>query len=568
MIRVLFCGERETDWMVLQACAHGSAASNLHLSWESSIDRARATLCRGDHDVYVIDEDLGEGQGMELLSEELVTGRPMMAILLTSTDSLTEQAMAIRAGATDVLCRDDLSPQRLRRAVIHATARSAFNDHAQRTAEQGMISQASLRNRLDRALSRERLSRAGVALLQISVRLADPRDGRVDALTAATAERILTCLGDADSVAALGPGRFQALLEDLAHGAQAAVVADRVVAALSASLSLRGGEIRPIVSVGISVAPEDTDHAPELILRAETALHEAERCGGQTFRFESAPMNEKAERRWRILRALDGALERGEFSLHYQPQVSTSGERLTGAEALIRWQSPHLGWVSPAEFIPMLEGTSKILPVGQWVLETACEQARRWERNSIPIRIGVNASARQLTGVGFGDAVIEVLRATNLTPSLLGIEITEGLLLEGSSAVRETLQSLRRRGVSISVDDFGTGYASLSYIKKFPMDVIKIDREFVRGVPIDIENAAITSAIIALGNSLRLKTLAEGVETEAELEFLRSLGCTEVQGYYFAKPMPPAAFEEWAREHPTGASSEPRPPRIWSPDID
>jgi EAL domain-containing protein (putative c-di-GMP-specific phosphodiesterase class I)/GGDEF domain-containing protein len=568
MIRVLFCGERDTDWMVLQACAHGSGASNLHLSWESSLDRARATLCRGDHDVYVIDEDLGSGQGIELLSEELATGRPLMAILLTSTDNLTEQAMAIRAGATDVLCRDELSPQRLRRAVIHATARAAFSDHIQRNADPGLISQASLRNRLDRALSRERLSRAGVALLQISVRPGDGREGLVDALTAATAERILTCLGDADSTTLVGPGRFQVLLEDLAHGALAAVVADRVVSALSAPLSVRGGEIKPVVSVGISVAPEDTDHAPELFQRSETALREADRSGGQTFRFESAPMNEKAQRRWRLLRALDGALERGEFSLHYQPQVSTQGERLTGAEALIRWQSPHLGWVSPAEFIPLLEGTSKILEVGQWVLEQASAQARRWELQGMRIRIGVNASARQLTGTNFGDAVAEVLRSTRLAPNLLGIEITEGLLLEGSQVVRDTLQGLRRRGVSISVDDFGTGYASLSYIKKFPMDVIKIDREFVRGVPIDIENAAITSAIIALGNSLRLKTLAEGVETEAELEFLRSLGCTEVQGYYFAKPMPPAAFEEWAREHPTGASSEPRPPRIWSPDID
>ncbi|MCS6898805.1 MAG: EAL domain-containing protein [Myxococcales bacterium] len=545
MIRVLFCGEREADWLLLQTSLYGtnSIAPHFHLSWEPSLEGARRALLRNDSDVYLVDEGLGGGQGIELLS--LLPSSITTPILLLSAGgvSLPEETLAIQAGAADVLLRDEVSPRQLRKAVVHALARASV---AKRSTDIpcGVVPQGLLQQRLENALSRERLTRAKVALLAI---LVDHLQGSLERLTSAIAERLLSCSREVDTVCYTQAGQFLVLLEGLTHDAQADIQADRLLLALQAPLSLQGEELLPRVCIGIAVAPEDGETPTELIRSVEEALRNAQREGGRSARHALGPLNEKAQRRWLLRRALEGALERGEFSLHYQPQVELRNERVVGAEALLRWRSAQLGPVSPAEFIPLLEATNQIETIGLWVLHEACTQGRIWQDAGCPIKIGVNASAKQLTSPDFGPACEQILRQTGFSPELLGLEITEGLLLEGSSHVRELLNKLRSLGVSISIDDFGTGYASLSYIKRFPMDVIKIDKEFVRGVPLDVENAAITSAILALGHSLGLRVVAEGVEHDSELEFLRSLGCTAAQGFYYAKPMPCGEFESWVR---------------------
>lgn len=545
MIRVLFCGEREADWLILQTSLYGtgSIAPRFHLSWEPTLDGARGALLQNTSDVYLIDEGLGGGQGLELLSL-LPSSITTPVLLLSGSVNLSEETLAIQAGAADVLLRDEVSPRLLRKAIVHAIARAAVVKRSADTPV-GVVNQGLLQQRLESALSRERLARASVALLTISLDDTDP--GSVARLSTAMAERLLSCCREVDTVSQTNAGKFLVLLEGLAHGAQADVQADRLLSTLRAPLSFQGQEFHPRPCVGIAVAPEDGETPTELMRSADEALRIALRDGGRSARHALGPLNEKAQRRWQLRRALDGALERNEFSLHYQPQIELRNERVVGAEALLRWRSAQLGHVSPAEFVPLLEATNQIEAVGLWVLREACAQGRRWQDEGLHIKIGVNASAKQLSSPDFGHACEQVLASTGFSPENLGLEITEGLLLESSPHVRELLKRLRALGVSISLDDFGTGYASLSYIKRFPMDVIKIDKEFVRGIPLDIENAAITSAILALGHSLGLKIVAEGVEYDSELEFLRSLGCSVVQGFYYARPMPSAEFEGWVR---------------------
>jgi EAL domain-containing protein (putative c-di-GMP-specific phosphodiesterase class I) len=268
------------------------------------------------------------------------------------------------------------------------------------------------------------------------------------------------------------------------------------------------------------------------------------------FGFHSALMNDRAGRRLALERALVGVVDRNELRLEFQPQIDTRDGSLVGAEALLRWHNPRLGRIAPVEFIPILEATGQIEEVGAWVLRAACKQAAEWARNAQPVRVSVNVSARQLRDGSLSLAVNQALQQAKLAPQLLELELTETVLVENPTSTREMMDALRRTGVRVALDDFGTGYASLAYIRHFPMDVLKIDRQFVRGLPVDAENAAITSAITALARSLRLELVAEGVETEAEEEFLHSLHCHVVQGYRHARPMSNSDLVEWRRQRP------------------
>ena len=265
-------------------------------------------------------------------------------------------------------------------------------------------------------------------------------------------------------------------------------------------------------------------------------------------------MNDLAKRRRALALALDGAAERGEFTLHYQPQLDMTNGDLVGAEALIRWECEHLGRVSPGEFIPILESSEGINSVTHWVTDTAAQQARQWEDRGMPLVVSVNISARQFEEDDVEGMVNRALKAAGLSAKRLGIELTEGLLIRSTPEIRTCLTNLRNAGIKVSVDDFGTGYASLAYVKKFPMDTIKIDREFVCGLPVDTENAAICNSIVALAHSLGMSVVAEGVETEGEEEFLRSINCNTVQGFLRGRPMPPEQFEAWAKERERAAT--------------
>jgi len=341
---------------------------------------------------------------------------------------------------------------------------------------------------------------------------------------------------------------FLVLVEERDPKFRAGRIAERALSELSIPVSVHGRPVTLSPSIGVSVFPDDGDDGEALLHKARAALELAAQGGGGAFQFNDAAMTHLVTRRLGIEHALERAIENEEFLIEYQPQVDLETDEIVGAEALLRWRDAKLGAVVPSEFVPLLESADLIEEVGEWVLRQACRQAAAWAAAGEPLKISVNVSAKQFI---LGDVVRVVQSAlveSRLPPELLTLELTEGVMLDTTPAVRDALSLMRTTGIRIAVDDFGTGYASLRYVKHFPMDVIKIDKEFVRGLPLNVENAAITNAIVALAHSLSLTVVAEGVETEAEAEFLRDLRCRIVQGYLHAQPMSGERFTAWRRE--------------------
>jgi len=307
---------------------------------------------------------------------------------------------------------------------------------------------------------------------------------------------------------------------------------------------LEGQEAFVAASAGIAVYPYDDADIDNLVKNADTAMFRAKEHGGNTYQYFKSDMNTKAVERLKLESALRHALERNEFELNYQPRVDLHTGTIRGMEALLRWNNPQLGAVSPLTFIPLLEETGLIVPVGEWVLKTACEQTHKWHKAGYEhLKVSVNLSARQFRQKDLVNRFRVIWEASGLAPAYLELEITEGLLVDNVDTVVGMLSAFYEHGVQISIDDFGTGYSSLSYLKRFPIHTLKIDRSFVRDIIDDSDDAAITAAIVALARSLRLNIIAEGVETKSQLDYLTSLSCDEVQGFYFSKPLPADEFE-------------------------
>ncbi len=360
--------------------------------------------------------------------------------------------------------------------------------------------------------------------------------------------RLLNCVGEEDTVARMGGDEFTLLLHPKAtrelalnRGVQ---VAEQILTSLVTPFVLEGREFFVTASVGIALSPQDGSELSQLMKNADTAMYHAKECGKNNFQFYQANMNATALERLELESDLRHALEQQEFVLYYQPQFSGDGKRLTGAEALLRWRHPRRGLVGPNEFIPVLEELGLVVEVGDWVLREACSQLKTWHQNKVRVpKISVNLSARQFSDGQLGNRIATILSETGLPPACLELELTESILMREVNEAMQILDGLKRLGLSIAVDDFGTGYSSLNYLKQFPIDILKIDRTFVDGLPSGEQDAQIARAIIAMAHSLNLAVIAEGVETHAQLEFLREHGCDEVQGYLLGRPMPASRFE-------------------------
>jgi EAL domain-containing protein (putative c-di-GMP-specific phosphodiesterase class I) len=286
-----------------------------------------------------------------------------------------------------------------------------------------------------------------------------------------------------------------------------------------------------------------------LLKNADVAMYHAKEQGRNTFRYYTAELNVRAERRLTLETALRKAQEKNQFLLHYQPQVDLESGHITGMEVLLRWQHPEFGVISPGEFIPLAEETGLIVPIGEWVLRTACAQAKTWQREGFPaIRISVNLSGRQLLQNNLAEHVKQALRESKLDARYLDLELTESILMQDMEETISIMKELDKVGVLFSLDDFGTGYSSLSYLKRFPIDTLKIDRAFVNDISSDSDDAAITKAIIAMAHGLDIKVTAEGVETKEQLELLRTYQCDTIQGFYFSKPLPAESIADLLRE--------------------
>ncbi|SEA01299.1 PAS domain S-box-containing protein/diguanylate cyclase (GGDEF) domain-containing protein [Desulfuromusa kysingii] len=361
-----------------------------------------------------------------------------------------------------------------------------------------------------------------------------------DQLLKTVAKRLRNVLRDCDTICRLGGDEFVALIADIKSRNNASMVANKILEALSHPTVLKGKEVSSSTSIGISIYPEDGADPDSLLKNADTAMYQAKESGRNTYRFYSSEMNSKALKQLLLVNDLRKALVRGEFYLDYQPQLDLYEGRITGTEALLRWNHAVFGKISPAEFIPLAEETGQILSIGQWVLAKACQQAREMQlRCNIPLRVSVNLSTKQFQDPNLPAYVQEVLANTGLAAEDLELEITESILMENVEKAQQILHQLKAMGVTLAIDDFGTGYSSLSYLRTFPIDRLKIDRSFVQRITTHHNDAAIINAIIALGHSIGVKLVAEGVEQKGEMISLQENQCDEVQGFYFSKPIDP-----------------------------
>jgi len=369
-----------------------------------------------------------------------------------------------------------------------------------------------------------------------------------DKLLQSIAKRLVDCVRGSDTVSRQGGDEFVVLLSELQNMEDAAILARRILKAVAEAHSIDHHELHVTTSIGLSVFPDDGPDAETLIKNADTAMYQAKENGRQSYQFFKPAMKVRAVERQSVEESLRRALQRQEFKLQYQPKIDLATGAITGAEALVRWMHPTRGLVSPARFIPIAEDCGLILPIGAWVLREACTQARAWLDKGLRVStMAVNVSAMEFRDDNFLESLFGILRDTGLDPEYLELELTESVLMKRAESTASILQILRERGVKIAIDDFGTGYSSLSYLRKFPVDALKIDQSFVRQISTVGDDTTIVTAVIGMARSLKLRVIAEGVETLEELEFLRAQKCDEAQGFYFSRPIPPDRFAELLR---------------------
>jgi diguanylate cyclase (GGDEF)-like protein/PAS domain S-box-containing protein len=437
----------------------------------------------------------------------------------------------------------------LARAMAQQMAHSAEHDFLT-----GLPNRMLLNDRISQAIALAARHKKSVAVLfldldgfkHINDSLGHPLG---DKLLQSIASRLDDCVRGSDTVSRQGGDEFVVLLSEVEQSEDAAVTARRMLQAVALPHSIEQHELYVTTSIGVSVYPEDGLDAQTLIKNADTAMYQAKENGRQSFQFFKPAMNVRAVERQSIEEGLRRALERHEFAVHYQPKVNLATGAITGAEALLRWTHSTQGSIPPALFIPVAEDSGLILPIGAWVLRQACAQARAWLDAGLPaMSMAVNVSAMEFRDQGFVDRLFAIIGETGIDPRSLELELTESVLVKHAASTANILQTLRERGIRVAIDDFGTGYSSLSYLRKFPVDAVKIDQSFIRQISTAGEDATIIKAVIGMARGLKLRVIAEGVESLEELAFLRAYRCEEAQGYYFSRPVLPQQFALLLRE--------------------
>jgi diguanylate cyclase (GGDEF)-like protein len=480
----------------------------------------------------------------ERYAESLNAAARRLTLLISITGGLL--SLALVAGAV-LMTRRTLA--RLQAAdAQRREAEAQLAQLAHYDALTGLPNRSLFQDRLGQAIARAHRSGRLVALMFLDLdRFKEINDTlgheAGDRVLREAAARLRTHLREGDSVARLGGDEFTVLLEDVEGSDQVRGVALKLLRAFAEPMALQARDFFVTLSIGVALYPRDGSDAETLIRHADTAMYQAKSEGRDNFQFYMPDMSVAVHERVSLEGSLRQALERGEFVLHYQPVVRLTDGEIASAEALLRWRHPQNGLVPPGRFIGVAEQTGLIVPIGEWVLREACVQAMRWQLSGLrPLRVAVNLSARQFRKAGLAESIRAALRASGLESKWLTLEITESLLMDNAAASGAVLRSLQEMGVSMALDDFGTGYSSLAYLKHFPIDIIKIDRSFVRDIASDADDAAIVRATIGLASSLGMQTTAEGVETAEQLAYLREHGCRYAQGYLFSVPLPAEEF--------------------------
>jgi diguanylate cyclase (GGDEF)-like protein len=406
----------------------------------------------------------------------------------------------------------------------------------------GLPNRTLFQDRLAKALAAARRQKNKLALLYLDLdRFKNVNDclghSVGDLLLQQVAERLKKSGREHDTVARLGGDEFLIVLTHIKDVSDAAVAAERFMDTMMPEFIVQDHPLSIGCSLGISVFPEDGADAETLIKNADAAMYTAKENGRNNFRFFTDDMNDQAAERLTLENSLRQAVAKQELFLMYQPQMDVATGKIVGVEALLRWQHPELGVVPPVKFIRIAENSGLIVPIGEWVVRTACSQARKWQNEGLPAKVAVNVSAVQFRQDGFCELIRRVLHETGLAPQYLELELTESLLLANADVTFSVLHELKAMGLTLAIDDFGTGYSSFNYLRQFRVSKLKIDRSFIKDVAVNPDDAAITTAIIGMAKSLKLKVIAEGVENEAQMSFLQAHQCDEIQGYYFSKPL-------------------------------
>jgi diguanylate cyclase (GGDEF)-like protein len=464
---------------------------------------------------------------------------------IRTTVESTDEIGSLAKSFNEMLAQIQVRDAELKHELVERKRAEERLDHlANYDTVTGLPNRYYFNERLSMALSKAKQSREAVALMFLDLDnfkvVNDTLGHHVgDEVLQYVAHRLQRVLRPGEAICRVGGDEFAVILENLADSLQATLVAEKCIKALSGMIDFNGNDVYVSVSIGISLYPQDTADMHELLKNADTAMYHAKAKGKNTSQVFLPEMKGMAQKRLTVETSLRRAIERNEFQLHYQPLIELPGRTLVGVEALIRWMHPELGVVMPMEFIPLAEETGLIIPIGAWVLRTACAQAKSWnDLGPKPIRMAVNLSGRQFKEDNIVEMVLAALRETGLDPQLLELELTESTLMDSDSATLAKLHELSRAGIQLSVDDFGTGYSSMASLKNFPISVLKVDRSFVRDLPLDGGNAAITEAIIAMAKSLKIDVTAEGVETEEQARFFEEKNCNRCQGFYFSRPVP------------------------------
>ena len=516
--------------------------------------QALALLDRVRPDAILMDALMTNMDGFTACAklQEMPHARDIPVLMITALEDSQSIERAFAAGASDYISKPihlAVVNQRVKRVIEATRAERHVRHLAYNDALTGLPNRVLFGDYLGQAIARAESRSQALAVLFLDLdrfKFVNDTLGHEigDRLLKSVARRIQQCVRTDDCVARLGGDEFTVVLEDLPSVAGASNAAQKICRSLSTAFEIDGHDIFVSTSIGISLYPADGTDSSTLLRHADTAMYRAKN-DNTGFQFYEAGMEVAVSEHLRMESALRHALERNEFVLHYQPYAETAGGRIVGAEALVRWRHPARGLVPPDEFIPLAEETGLIIPLGEWVLRHACRQAARWHAaGATSMNISVNLSGTQLRQPSFGETLEALLKETGLPAAALTLEITESVLMEHASETITTLQRLKEIGVTLAIDDFGTGYSSLAYLKRFPVNLLKVDRTFTRDVTTDPDDAAIVTGMIALAHSLRLRVVAEGVETQAQRDFLAHLGCDFLQGHFLSEPLADEAFEQ------------------------
>jgi diguanylate cyclase (GGDEF)-like protein len=557
-MKLLLVEDNVDDAAFLGASLRRHQPAAVEIVHTRTMQEATERLAAETFDVVLLDLNLPDARGLPCVDAIQAANDRVPIVVLSGQDNEEFAISILNRGVQDYLVKWEGQGRTILRSIRYAIERKRSEQRLNYLAQFDPLTEVGNRqyfhDQLQRATARARREGGKVALFFLDIdqfKVVNDTLGHQsgDQLLQEVAQRLSTQVRAGDVMARLGGDEFAILMEGVGSVVDAATIAQQILEVIEAPFTIDGRQVNVTTSIGITFYPTDNNDTVRLLKNADIAMYQAKDSGRNNFKFFTERMHTELVEYHELERDLADALRSNAFRLVFQPKVNLVTRRLQGLEALLRWNCPKRGQVSPAKFIPVAEASGHIVPIGYWVLNSVCETIKHWEAAGLPlVPVSVNVSTRQFQQADFQKRVTDALTSHAVDPHLVELEMTEGLLMEDTEAAHRALRGLKDLGVRISIDDFGTGHSCLSYLRRFPIDVLKIDRSFVHEVGQSEDSRIIIDAIISLARSLHLDTVAEGVETNAQLDYLMERGCHVAQGYLFGVPMAPTEIEPLLRE--------------------